>query len=411
VLSQEMRSGIVYTALLWTILVTLARGIREPNDWAAAHWLIDYRFGFIRRGLAGTVVSLFCGMTGLEASYGLIVAVGALCLVALMACFLWALSILLRRSDWDLGTSIFCIIMATSPMIVLSGHLISYLDAVFILLMVAALAALHGNQYLLAAGIQIIAVLVHESYVLIAWPAVVAACYVWRKPPRRAWMVAAAPVLALLAVMALGPWSPDAKTAIQHALTQRLTAAGYIIPFKAELVPKHLVISFREVWAIESPHFVSRVLDFHRLILIGPVLAAMVVQARRLHRAWWMVLLAATPLVIHAVAWDTSRIWGYTLTTGFAIVMILALAPETAARPMTLLPGWMVAGVFAIALAMNGKGHLPLMDSEVDRFDLVVRGILYLPAAILLGIAAWPSRGEETGSRVPTIRPPDLVPE
>lgn len=406
-----MRSGILYAALLWTILVTLARGIREPNDFAAAHWLIDYRFGFIRRGLAGTLVSLFCGITGLEASYGLIVAVGALGLVAVTACFLWALSILLRRADWDLGTSIFCVIMAGSPMIVLTGHLLSYLDAVFILLLVAALAALHGNQYLLAAGIQIIAVLVHESYLLVGWPAVVAACYIWRKPPGRAWVAAAAPALVPLAVVALEPWSPDAKAALQHALTLRLTEAGYIVPFKAELVPRYLLMSFREVWSIESPRFFSRIFDFHRLILFGPVLAAMAVQARKLHREWWTILLAVTPLVIHAVAWDTTRIWGYTLITGFAIVVILALAPPAAARPVTLPPGWMVAGVFAIALAMNVKGHLPLMDSEVDRFDLVGRGILYLPAAILLGIAIWPSGGEERGSRIPTTRTPDLVPE
>jgi hypothetical protein len=49
------------------------------------------------------------------------------------------------------------------------------------------------------------------------------------------------------------------------------------------------------------------------------------------------------------------------------------------------------------------------MDLEVDRFDLVARGALYLPAAILLWIAARRSRGDESGSRVATARAPDPV--
>src|SRR5262245_12192066 len=406
-----MRPGILYATLLWTLTVTLARAVREPNDFAAAHWLIDYRFGFIRRGLAGSLLSLFCGVTGEEVSYGLIAAVGVLGLVATTACLLWAMSILLWRADWDLATGVFCVIMASSPMVVLAAHLISYLDAVLFLLLAAALAALHGNRYLLAAAIQIVAVFVHESYLLVGWPAVVAACYVWRKPPGRAWMPASAPVLALLAVMALSSWSLGVNPGLQHALTQRLTAAGYIDLFRAELVPKHLVTPFQEVWALERPQFFGRVSDFHRLILFGPVLAAIAVQARRLHRKWWVVLVALTPLALHSIAWDVTRISGYTLVTGFAVVLVLALAPEADARPMTRPPGWVVIGVFLIALASNLKGHLPLMDSEVDRFDLVARGALYLPAAIMLWIAARPSRSDETGSRVPTARAPDPVAE
>jgi hypothetical protein len=275
-----MRPGILYAALLWTVTVTLARAVWEPNDFAAAHWLIDYRFGFIRRGLAGSLLSLFCGVTGQEASYGLIAAVGVLCLVATTACLLWAMSILLSRADWDLGTGVFCVIMASSPMVVLAAHLISYLDAVFFLLFTAALAAPYCNRYLLAAGIQIVAVFIHESYVLVCWPAVLAACYIWRNLPWRAWMPAAAPVLALLAVMVLSSWSLAVNAGLQHALTQRLTETGYINAFKAELVPRHLVTTFQEVWAYESPNFLRWILEFHRLILFAPILAAMTVQSR-----------------------------------------------------------------------------------------------------------------------------------
>ena len=48
----------------WAMAVTMARAVRYPNDFAEAHWLLDYRFGFIRRGFAGTLLSL-ASSTGL----------------------------------------------------------------------------------------------------------------------------------------------------------------------------------------------------------------------------------------------------------------------------------------------------------------------------------------------------------
>ena len=52
------RSSLTYLVLLWTLGITLARAIRTPNDYSEAHWLLDYRFGFIKRGLIGSMCSL-----------------------------------------------------------------------------------------------------------------------------------------------------------------------------------------------------------------------------------------------------------------------------------------------------------------------------------------------------------------
>ena len=39
------------------MLLTLSRTWRLPNSFANAHWLLDYRFGFVKRGLAGQLLS------------------------------------------------------------------------------------------------------------------------------------------------------------------------------------------------------------------------------------------------------------------------------------------------------------------------------------------------------------------
>jgi hypothetical protein len=35
------------------LIFSVSKTIRIPNEWARSHWLLDYRFGFIKRGLAG----------------------------------------------------------------------------------------------------------------------------------------------------------------------------------------------------------------------------------------------------------------------------------------------------------------------------------------------------------------------
>src|SRR5688500_10058539 len=55
---RVMRSRVPFLSIAWSLLVTIARAIRRPNDFAEAHWLLDYQFGFVKRGLIGSLYSL-----------------------------------------------------------------------------------------------------------------------------------------------------------------------------------------------------------------------------------------------------------------------------------------------------------------------------------------------------------------
>jgi hypothetical protein len=61
---RGLEAGARLSLIAWAMAMTMARAVRYPNDFAEAHWLLDYRFGFIKRGLAGSAVSLLAG-TGL----------------------------------------------------------------------------------------------------------------------------------------------------------------------------------------------------------------------------------------------------------------------------------------------------------------------------------------------------------
>jgi cytochrome bd-type quinol oxidase subunit 2 len=102
---------------------------------------------------------------------------------------------------------------------------------------------------------------------------------------------------------------------------------------------------------------------------------------------------------LHAVAWDTARIWTYTVVAGFGCVWLCG-ATDGAARAAHR--RWLLAAAVPIVVA-NIMGRSPLMDGEIERFSLSTRAWLYLPflagAAIALA-DAWRTREERALSDV-----------
>lgn len=43
---------------LYALIFSVLKTIRFPSDWSESHWMLDYRFGFIKRGLGGEIFGL-----------------------------------------------------------------------------------------------------------------------------------------------------------------------------------------------------------------------------------------------------------------------------------------------------------------------------------------------------------------
>ena len=131
----------------WALVVTALRSIRPPNDFAEAHWLIDYRFGMVRRGLAGAALHVMGLATAVGRSEAVIqgasyTVFGVFCLAFLLVC-----ARILYRLDWRHGTLALVLVAATSPFVVTNAHLMGYLDhLVFVLTLAAVWLVLRGHQ-------------------------------------------------------------------------------------------------------------------------------------------------------------------------------------------------------------------------------------------------------------------------
>ena len=116
--------------LLGLGVVTLGRTLRWPNDWAEAHWLLDYRFGFVKRGLLGQLLQWAVAPFGGEVGEGAIRAVSAAAFAAFVVLLGYTVWRVLRATAFAPGAVAVAAAFVASPFLVMTGHLVGYFDHV-----------------------------------------------------------------------------------------------------------------------------------------------------------------------------------------------------------------------------------------------------------------------------------------
>jgi hypothetical protein len=385
---------LVGLVLLWTFLVSVLRTLRLPNDFAEVHWLFDYRFGFIKRGLAGAVHLLGCRAAGCPPTPGTIVAASALVYAAECVALLFVLWRLLRRNAFGAPAVLSALVFASSPFVVMSAHLFGYLDGLVYALAIASVALILRGRPMLAAPLQIAALLVHENYLLVGFPLAVAASILACSgaADRRTWRGHAAGLaVAMLAAAAVVVYSSSATdpAVLRDQLTRHL--AGYdFVATRGRLVALCHTTSFGDFFSRQIGLAAKRCLDPSIALPVLPALLVLLsgawLSARaRVGRPGLLLTLGAAlaPMAMHAFAWDTARITCYCLGGALIAAWILS---ETHPPQETEDRAWVLLAVQA--LAVNVLTDIPLMDREQDVFPVAVRALLYAPAIALATAAA-----------------------
>ena len=166
-----LQKSVITLLLGWALFATVLRSWRTPNDFAEAHWLLTYEFGFIKRGLPGQVLSWFSDAFTLPVTEGLIAGVSllfsALCLLGLLA-IAWRM---VQRSHYSANIILICLVFLCSPFIVIMSHVNGYYDHIVIFLGLISLALVHKGKLLTAALVCCISMLIHENTLLLTYPA------------------------------------------------------------------------------------------------------------------------------------------------------------------------------------------------------------------------------------------------
>jgi hypothetical protein len=394
---------LIKIGLLWGAGITLLRGLRRPNDWAEAQWLISYDFGFLKRALPGTLLEPF--VAGQPASrIETVLSVLSFVILGIFSVVVLKLSFDILRANHYSTESIFAIaVFLTSPFVVMSGHLNGYFDSLIIMLScLAILLVLRGHAWA-AAGLLTVGLFVHETILVIGFPTVLWAAWLYQwselnnsrdlgqkvKTIARFLIPFALPLLIFVLLSVYQARLPDSG-ATSQLLATYLAKFGFILNGQHIGVAESYVTSFGQYLASESPHFLERVFNPGFIALILPGLLLLLVFARNILRARSVspalivtaLIIPCLPLSLHLIAWDTSRIFTYPLIVAFLIIWtasrFLPVLHSTENHPVLFGLSSIVVIISTLLL------RTPLMDHEVDRISNSLFSLAYLPVFLVL---------------------------
>ena len=386
---QHAKDLAAWVVILWTFGVTIARATREPNDFSESYWLLDYRFGFMKRGLIGTLCNVTTGLLGVKMTPRLITVLAAITLFGMSVAMLVIIFRTFRKHQARDIVLVLGVVFVSSPFVVMNAHLLGYFDALLYFLSIASVSLVLCNRPFWAGLVSVMAILSHESYLLIGFPLVCLASFltVWRKENRDQWrahlIALCIPVMVFLAGYVLQTQTTDA-TMLRKQISEHLDSFGFV-PTRRKLVAEWQTASIGQLLQDEFGDFDERLLNPVVLATVGPTLLTLLTFIHTSYRIrafspFSIMLLGviSAPLAMHAVAIDTERISTYLIGGALICAWILAETRSAYDRSDNL--------VFLVALptfVLNVFGRMPLMDAEKERFIDTTRLLIYLPAAVL----------------------------
>ncbi len=400
--------SVVALGVLWAFGVTLLRGLRRPNDWAEAHWLISYDFGLVKRGLPATMLRPFVGVAPAQTEV-IITLISTALTTLLCAALLYQCWTILSRSDFSTNAVAAVAVFVTSPFVVMSGHLNGYFDGQIILLTILAVALTWRGRPGWAALTLTIGLLIHETIFIIGYPTVVWTALLANARDGLSGRTAARrlvpliwPLAAFTLLIVYQSYAIDVAQ-LESTLTSHLKTFPFIQREQEIIVPRAFAKSFTGHFRSQSPRVWGRLFDLRLMAAMLPTVLVWLLFTRgALHAgsasrrlAIASALLPFLPLGLHLIAWDTARIWTYPIMVAFLVGWVACLAAEPERLRAT--DSRLLTAVALLTLPLNVFGRMPLMDERVERFTAAWRALLYgLPAVALMMALARGRRADYT---------------
>jgi|GEM_PF-4690250 len=375
--------------ILWTLGITVARAIRLPNNYSMSHWLLDYRFGFMKRGLVGSICSVFTSIFGVKMTLEAITVLSSIVYAAFIISFLILIFILLKKYDYGRNISVLVLIFVSSPFFVMSGHLFGYFDALLFVAVIASLFLIEREHFLSAALISSMAILVHESYFLVGLPVVYLSIYFKyftdkdQKLGKINIAVMLLPVLTFIFLLIYQVAFVNNKMLFQQLL-EYLNSYSFIYAGPKGL-PHWQTVGFSELLRTQRHTVPERIFQLKNITAYYPSLLAIMIfihssfKIKTFRRDSIFILVAVlAPLFMYFTAFDVVRISLNTLGLGFIVLWLMKVNRKS----FNSGDSFMLIGVSVFFL--NVFARVTLMGKHIDKFSDSERLLFYLPTMLYL---------------------------
>ena len=383
--------------ILWMLGITILRGLQKPSDWAEAHWLINYEFGFLKRALPGTLLHPFITQQTAET---VITIISTTLLGIFFITLAWMCISHLRTFDYKLETILTTLAFLTSPYIVMSAHLNGFYDNLLILLSIAAIMLVRQGKHAVAAGVVTVGILVHENIFLVGLPSVLFAMVYYQvqkdgqfnlKIILRQALPFLLPVLAFIALFLFQSYYLNGEL-LRNQLAVHLSQFEFIERNRDKTVPDAFTISFLDYTEHQSQFFLARIFNKNYLTRILPTLILTLLLAGNIipknkKKGILLALLAVAsliPLSLHAIARDTSRIWTFPLIAALLGLWTISRSMDKIKFTNKFQISYIIACTAVII--HNIFLQTPLMGGLSERYSNDMRLWLYFPAFALVYI-------------------------
>ncbi|RZJ45002.1 MAG: hypothetical protein EOO19_11445, partial [Chryseobacterium sp.] len=142
---------------LYALFFSVLKTVRFPNEWAESHWLLDYRFGFIKRGLAGEILGWFF----LKNEFSILVVSAIVLFTLYILIFRIAVNETFRNEN-SFYRILFFVIFFLSQYLIYSAHLIGYFDHLIFLLTILVISLIKKKRIFAASVVAVFSIFIHE---------------------------------------------------------------------------------------------------------------------------------------------------------------------------------------------------------------------------------------------------------
>lgn len=375
---------------LFALSFSVFKTIRTPNKWAVAHWLMDYRFGFIKRGLIGEIFGFF-----FEKNEFNILIVSSVILILLYAVLL----IIAVKNTWEnysIEKVLFYVIFFLSQYTILSAHLIGYFDHLIFLMTLLSVYLILHKKILLASLITVFCIIAHEVSFVLMIPISFFALLVNEVRDNKLTFsshllkkAGAYLLLPIVATVLVSFYQELYGQNNRELIYQYLQDTGLIRKGVANSVAAAYTEGFGSYLKSEVPYFLKRVFLSIATVKYGIPLLFMAYMVYKLfskiniYVLLWLAAVSASPLLLHSIAWDIFRIWSFPfviLFTGFWILCGKCTANHQHDNRLSLFE----ISFFLISIALVSLVPNFLFEHETERFSTPVRVILLIPIFSIL---------------------------